>query len=164
MPEKLTFDDVRSQVSYDPSTGIFTRTNSPRRKGMTTGSLSSDGKYVTVYLNGKSRLAHRLAWLYVFGELPRGEIDHINGDGRDNSLGNLRDVDRRTNQQNLKKPITGKTLPLGVYLSKRKKTNCFSASIRIGGKSVHLGWFNSSEEAGAAYVEAKRKHHAGCTI
>ncbi len=40
----------------------------------------------------------------------------------------------------------------------------FVATIQVRGKKKHLGSFATAEEAHAAYLEAKRKLHEGCTI
>ena len=46
---------------------------------------------------GKLIYAHRAAWAIHFGEWPKGEIDHINGDASDNRIINLRVVNRTEN-------------------------------------------------------------------
>jgi hypothetical protein len=55
---------------------------------------------------------------------------------------------------------------MGVSLDERrlggKKT--YRAKIRYGGKQHRIGSFSTPEEAHQAYLEAKRKHHAGNTL
>ena len=104
---------------------------------------------------------HRIAWLYVYGCWPNNHIDHINGNPDDNSIENLRDVSRKVNLQNMRKATkSSKTGILGVSESAGR----FRASIRIDGKAKYLGSFDDAKTAHAAYIDAKRKYHEGCTL
>ncbi len=88
-------------------------------------------------------------------------IDHINGDKVDNRLENLRLVSHGENLQNIRKPMRNNTSGfLGVCRSGGK----FMATISVNGKSLNLGSFDKPEAAHAAYVAAKRRLHACCTI
>ena len=69
----LNHEVVLSLINYNPESGKFTRKN-----GKQCGTKTKNG-YIHVRLLGKKRLAHRLAWFYVYGEWPAHEIDHING-------------------------------------------------------------------------------------
>ena len=55
------------------------------------GYITSDG-YRVIEVKGKQYPADRLVWLYVTGELPEGEIHHVNGDLLDNRRENLIDA------------------------------------------------------------------------
>jgi len=130
------------------------------KAGAVAGYVGNDG-YVRIRASGTRFLAHRLAWFYVHGTWPVGEIDHINGDRSDNRIANLRDVSRLTNRQNMRRAqADNRSGLLGVSLA----NNRCKASIRSGGKNHHLGYFSSPEAAHAAYVAAKRQRHDGCTI
>jgi hypothetical protein len=119
-------------------------------------------RYVKVM--GRSLLEHRVVWFLVHGEWPKGEIDHINGVKDDNRIENLRDVDHRTNLQNQRRARKDNACgALGVYQIKR--SGKWHAQILRGpGESRHIGTFGTKEQAAAAYVDAKRIAHAGCTI
>lgn len=52
--------------------------------------------------NGKVYNASRIVWVYVHGNQPTGEIDHINGNVKDNRIENLRDVSHAINGKNCK--------------------------------------------------------------
>lgn len=132
-----------------------------RIKGREAGGLNADG-YVNVEVGGKSIGVHRIVWLMHNGQWPVGEIDHRNGVRNDNRIENLRDVAHDTNTQNRRAATSGsKTGLLGVTMHKNGQ---FRARIRSNGRLRSIGLFDSAEEAHAAYIAAKRKLHAGCTI
>lgn len=157
----LTSEHLREVVSYDEKSGVFTR-NAGRYAGLPAGAKTSHG-YVTVQIEGRPHYAHRLAWLYVFGKWPANVIDHINGDTSDNSIDNLRDVSHAVNLQNMRNAHANTTSGLlgACWDVQRGK---WRAYIRLSGKSRYLGIFATAEEAHAAYVNHKRRLHAGCTI
>lgn len=154
---------LRELLSYDASTGIFknriTR-NGRAIAGQVVGSRHSDG-YLTVMLEGKNHLAHRLAWLHTHGEFPIGQIDHINRNKSDNRIANLRDVSRSKNQQNKTEASSNnKTGFLGVVSHKGK----FRAVIKAGGKRTYGGSFDTAELASEAYQRIKQIVHPGAII
>lgn len=174
----VTAELLRKLVHYDPLSGLFVWKRRPiemfkdlrtceawngRYAGKPAGGRYGD--YIGLRINGRSHFAHRLAWLYVYGVWPGDEVDHLNGNRLDNAITNLRSANRKINAQNIRRrPANAEPLPLGVYLLKRRVPRPYSASIRIGGRTKHLGYFLSAEEAHAAYLIAKRAHHEGCTI
>jgi hypothetical protein len=113
-------------------------------------------------VDGKEYRVHRLAWLHVHGVWPSAEIDHIDGIRTNNAIANLRDVDRATNCQNMRKalPANKGSGLLGVYPSDNK----WRARITVNNRAVGLGTFDSKETAHEAYLAAKRTLHGGCTI
>jgi hypothetical protein len=148
--------DLISLFRYDPTTGLF----SSRLNSMIVGVRRKTG-YIQVKVHGVAYRAHRLAWLYVNGTWPTGQIDHINGYRADNRIDNLRDVSHSINMQNKREPHKNNRCGfLGVH----RHGGRFLAQIKIGGVKTIVGYFDSPEEASIAYVEAKRKLHAGCTI
>ena len=161
----MTVERARELLDYDPLTGSLTwkvRRSKTAIAGSTAGCLTRFG-YWKVVVDGRQYYAHRLAWLIVNGEWPTNQIDHKNGVRTDNRIVNLRDVTRITNNENRRLPESCNKLGiLGVFKSQGCKNFC--AQIKIKGKSIHLGSFPSTQEAHAAYLEAKRQHHQGCTI
>ena len=151
--------DVRRLYSYDPSTGLLTWRHGARAGGIP--GTKRKGGYIQMNLAGRKYRAHRLIWLYVTGEWPKGEIDHINGDPADNRILNLRDVPNVINQQNRRRALAGNRAGL-LGVTARKVG--YKASIWADGKDYYLGMFQSADEAHAAYVGAKRQLHAGCTL
>jgi hypothetical protein len=159
-----TAEKLRQVFSYDCDTGVFVRkiSGSNRAKvGSPSGSSNGCG-YITLNIDGKNVLAHRMAWLYVNGELPKHGIDHINGDRADNRLVNLRDVPQLVNAQNRRKasPNNRSTGLLGAY----RQLHGFTSHIRVKGKQMHLGSFKTAADAHHAYVAAKRVLHEGNTL
>jgi hypothetical protein len=158
----LTAARLRELVEYDPATGHLLRKKAHRGNaaGRSIGYLSHEG-YLQAQLDGRKYQQHRLVWLYITGEWPRGEIDHINCVRDDNRISNLRDVEKCINAQNRrsaqKNSATG---ALGVT----KNGNRFAARIIIAGRYRHLGMYGSVELAHAAYVAAKREIHPGGTL
>lgn len=147
-------------LSYDRDTGAFTWKSS----GQNAGCIDQLG-YRRITIRGRSYLAHRLAWLYVYGDWPEQMIDHIDGHRSNNAINNLRDVNRNINGQNQKKAQKHNSLLiLGVTRRKNAVRNPYQVMIRVNGKAKYIGVFASAEEAGLAYIQAKRQMHEGCTI
>lgn len=169
-PAIMTQDDLKRALNYDPESGVFTwllREDCSNRfngkwAGKKAGSLRRDGR-VFIFMSGKMFAAHRLAWLYVYGEWPVNSIDHINGDPSDNRIENLRDVSHTGNTQNLRGPKRNNVSGyLGVVFDKR--WGKFDARIATNGKRTSLGRFDTAEEASEAYLAAKRALHSTCSI
>jgi hypothetical protein len=162
--EDLTQEKLKSIVSYDKESGLFTRLNniSCYKAGEIVGSQHNEG-YLVFCIDYLSYKLHRLAWLYVYGEHPAGIIDHIDGNKLNNKIDNLRVVSDLINSQNVRHPrSSNKSGYLGV--SWHKKDKRWHAHIRVNKKTVFLGGYHSPDVAYVTYVEAKRKMHEGCTI
>ena len=107
--------------------------------------------YREVRYKKRSYKAHRLIWIYVYGSIdPSLEIDHIDGVKDNNRVENLRLVTRRQNMYN----CTGAK---GYTWNKRDRKYC--AQIRFGSKNIHLGNYDTKQEARQAYLDAKPKYH-----
>ena len=162
MTDKETLILVREYINYDPETGILswkkTSSNAAQAGKLTSPGLNDNG-YHQIQIKGKSYKAHRLAWMIHYGEMPKGQIDHINGIRTDNRIDNLRCVTSQMNTHNQRKAhINNKCGYLGVSRSQNGK---FRAEIRVNGKKIHLGTFESPEEAYSAYLTAKSQLHIG---
>ena len=148
----MTADELRERLSYDPDTGVFVwlKSAAPYRNGKVAGGASPKG-YRSLRIDGKYVLAHRVAWLFVHGEWPDREIDHINGDGTDNRIANLRLATRGQNMMNTgnRRNSTTGFKAVGVIPSGK-----YRARIRTNGKRIHLGVFPTAEDAAEAYRRA----------
>lgn len=161
----LTAQRLRELLNYDPETGVFTRAKVTCNKvkiGDVAGSLHHNG-YIHIRVLGVIQAAQRLAWMYMTGKFPDGQIDHINGIKYDNRWSNLRDITQQTNLENQRVAYANnKSKLLGVDF--RPKLGKWAAQIQVKGVKHYLGLHNTPEDAHAAYTDAKRKLHAGCTI
>ncbi len=156
--ERVTAERVRHLFAYNPATGQLIRkvgTLSRAKAGMIAGTLSHHG-YLTVCVNGRSYMVHRIVWLYVHGEWPAQSIDHINGDRSDNRLENLRVADHHQNGYNRKPSRNSSTGIVGVYWSRHR--GLFSADITFQGKTIYLGRFATLNEAVAVRRLAEWKY------
>ena len=159
-------DLIVRRLHYDRSTGVFRwRVNAKGVKaGGVAGSHTAKG-YIQIGLNGVNCLAHRLAWIYCCGYLPKDvDIDHYNGIKDDNRFANLRCCgDRADNSHNVRRARdTSKTGMLGA--SPVPGSTKFKAQIGVRGERHRLGHFDTAEEAHAAYVKAKRQLHRFNTL
>lgn len=159
----LTSERLRELVNYDESTGVFTRRivfGKTGKIGDVIGHTRPDGR-IEVSIEGSVHLAHRVAWLYMTGEWPNEEIDHMDGNPSNNRFQNLRDISKVGNSQNQRK-ARGNSISgiLGVH----KRFNRWRAVIVVDGKSIFIGSFHTKEIAQQAYIDAKRRLHPACTI
>jgi hypothetical protein len=148
---------LKELLSYDPDTGEFRWLQSRYRNkvGTTAGCLYSEG-YRVIALDRKRYLAHRLAWLFMTGVWPGGEIDHINGNPSDNRFANLREATRQQNGANRRVGSNNKSGFKGVHWHKGDKR--WRAQIMVAKRIIHLGSFETPEAAHAAYLIAASEH------
>lgn len=147
----LTQERLKELLDYDPETGVFvwkvgkgSRAQAGQRAGC------GDGKgYTQIKIDKKLYLAHRLVWFYAHGRWPKEEIDHINRVKNDNRIDNLREVTHQ--QQQFNKGAKG------YYWSKWAKK--WMARIKLNGKMKYIGYYDTEEEASAAYLAAKKELH-----
>jgi hypothetical protein len=160
----LTAEQLKNTLDYDPNTGVFLwkiRPSKAVKAGDVAGCAEKRIGYITIGISKRIYKAHRLAWLYVYGDWPKGLIDHLNGDKADNRIANLRNVFADGNSQNVRKPNRrNKSGFMGVIWFQNK----WRASMSVNGKSKWLGDYSTPEEAHQVYLAAKRKYHAACTI
>lgn len=145
----ITQDELKRLFTYHPDTGEFVRNIG--RKGVAAGSIAGSNShygYIHISVNHKMYKAHRLAFLYMTGVWPKDEVDHLDGDRANNSWANLVAKSRKENACNCarrKDNISGVT---GVGFHKMR--NQWRARI----KSLHIGWYETKEEA----IKAREEH------
>jgi hypothetical protein len=155
----LTQERLKELLNYDSETGIFTRKTSiaGHKAGSISGASQNKG-YIQMYVDGKNYLAHRLAWLYVYGCFPKYQIDHINRNKKDNRIVNLRDVSNSINQHNntLRSHNTSGTT--GVMFSQKRKH--WVSQIHIDNKRIYLGTFKDKEMA----IQARKNYEKSISL
>lgn len=150
---------LKEVIDYDPSTGVF-RWKIARHKvaaGSVAGQFLHHRGYVKIKIFGIAYIAHRLAWLYMTGEWPKDQIDHINMDRADNRFCNLREAGNGQNHMN--QPHKNRTGFKGVAYHPWLKEKPFEAKIKTGGINRSLGCYATAEEAHEAYKKAAIAAH-----
>jgi hypothetical protein len=152
------------RLDYRPDTGVFVwkkRGGGTGHVGSVAGCVTRNG-YRVISVGNVLYMAHRLAWLYIHGEWPAQDIDHINGDRSDNRLVNLRLADRSSNNENRRAARSDSRT--GLLGAQPTASGTYFASIRTRGQYRYLGTFATAQEAHNAYIAAKRIHHEGNTL
>jgi hypothetical protein len=171
---------MRALFDYDPTTGILRLRPRPvesfdspgRHRWWTrkfcgqaagyTHATRSGKRYVSFEIDGALYAVHRIIWAIVHGAIsPALEIDHVDGDGTNNRLSNLRLASRATNAKNLKRSKLNTSGVTGVWWAKHAGKWC--ASGHTNGTVQHIGLFSSFDDAVAArraWQDKHQFHHA----
>jgi hypothetical protein len=158
--ETLTQEYLKSILDYDLDIGIFTwKVNKSKKSKIGDAAGWLDNGYTKIEINHKPYNAHRLAWLYVYGEMPKNLVDHIDGNRSNNKISNLREATYQKNSENYKTPKTNKS---GVKnVSWYKKLDKWVVSISIRNAKKTIGYFDDLELAELVAVEARNKYRGG---
>lgn len=148
MAGELSRKELQWLYHYNRDDGLFRH----RVTDQVVGRLRKDG-YRRISIHGVPYFAHRLALFYVNGAWPDGDVDHINGIRSDNRLENLRPATRSQNlhNPNRKKNSSNTSGFPGVRAHGKK----WVASIKINYRPIHVGTYDTPEQAHAAYLEKK---------
>lgn len=150
----LTAERLRELLEYNPLTGVFCWrvSRGTKRAGSAAGSLR-DGYWI-IRCDRKNYGAHRLAWLWIHGEWPEGEIDHRDLVRSNNVLTNLREASHSLNNANRRlRPQNA-----GMKGITCRKSGKWVAQIAVNGVKMGLGTYLTAEEAHAAYRQAAIAH------
>ena len=151
----LTQARLKSLLHYDPETGTFTWLPGTGGKGRPFKSRPAGGPgnegYWRIWIDGRFYAASHVAWLFMTGVLPAGQIDHINRQPSDNRLANLR---LATQTQNKANSGAYKNNKLGIKGVRRHRNGTFEARIRVNRDLKYLGCYRTIEEAKAVYDRA----------
>lgn len=145
----LTQKRLRSRLSYDPVSGICLWT---KTRSIAGNIQNGKGIYRRIGVDGRWYLAHRLVWFYVHGVWPKNELDHIDGNGLNNSLSNLRECNRVENCGNRGPSKNSTTKIKGIHWHKINKRWI----VQIGGSKGkrYIGSFKTLTNAKTAYNNA----------
>ncbi len=143
---------LKLQFVYEPDTGIFRsriKVGGGKPAGSILGSDNGNG-YFQLWILGKFWPSHRVAWKWMTGVDPlEFDVHHRNHNRSDNRWSNLMLLDPVTNASI---QCWGKRRAKSGFRGvKRLSPTCFSASMSINKKDVHLGCFKTPEEAALAY-------------
>ncbi|WP_430317168.1 HNH endonuclease, partial [Pseudomonas sp. p1(2021b)] len=162
--------DLRLMFSYEPATGAIRWKERPveqfaspahckswnrRLAGALAGTRRhSTGKvYIQLAIAGRFFPAHRVIWLMVHDAFDESlEIDHVNGDGTDNRLANLRLVSHQENQKNLARRFDNVSGVTGVAWDPLRGK--WLVRGHVSGRQKNLGRFDDFEAA----VAVRRRH------
>jgi hypothetical protein len=128
--------------TYDPETG---KIYGIHKKEITTKDKYG---YIHITIKGGKLFGHHFAWYMTYGNVDFNLLDHINRVKNDNRISNLRIINHQQNCFNKDSR--------GYYWDKGR--NKWKSQIKLNGKEIHLGRFNTEEEAKASYLEAKKKY------
>ncbi len=147
LKERYTYDSENGTLHHKKKKGV--------QEGDVVGCYDRDG-YLTTLINfnnkRKGYRVHRLVWMFVYGKMPEGHIDHINHIRDDNRIENLRDV----------APIENSRNKLGVgnkVMGVNKIKNKWSVTIGVKNNNTYLGLYDTYEEAVLVRKEAEIKHN-----
>ncbi len=144
----ITQDEIKRRF-YCDSDGTIRWKISPVN-GVNVGDIAGgkDKKGRTCYrrtsINNVLLYVHRIAWVLYYGKWPDNEIDHIDGNGLNNAIENLRDVTRSENHKNMR---LKKNNPSGFNGIRQRESKKWIAEIVVNGETIHLGTYETREEA-----------------
>ena len=144
----LTQARLKEVLRYVPDSGEFfwlVSTSNRMPVGAKAGVVNNC--YGAIGIDGVRYYSHRLAWLYVYGELPK-HIDHINQDKTDNRISNLREANKVQNGGNSKARKSRSGLKGACW---HKASGRWVARVQYDGRQIYLGLFDTAEEAHATY-------------
>jgi len=146
----LTQARLKELMDYDPEFGIFTW----KRPGQYR-KTEQINKSLMCYINKKHYQCHRLAWLWMYGYIPEGEIIHVNQIKTDNRIENLEERSSRYCLLRSSMQVVGTSSGVkGVYWAKRDMKWC--AQIRNNGKYHNLGLYRDKDNAVCARLAAEQ--------
>jgi hypothetical protein len=122
--------------------------------------MAKDGKCGLIYVVGHKRISGKQTIYYLhrlITNAPNGLfVDHIDGNGLNNTNGNLRIVTQAENAQNRRIGNNNKSGVCGVHWYDRYQKWC--SRIGVNKRRIVLGYFDELEEAINAVKEARKKH------
>ena len=162
-PQPVNLEEIRKLISYDSDTGFFywlarkdNKSFNTAKAGTRAGNKNrpngSRTHYLRLRIDNQLHLAHRVAWAMHYGEWPNGPIDHIDGNGLNNRIDNIRLVTMAVNSRNCRLSKNNTTGVNGVY----KNPHGYVAEIMVDRKKISLGSYNTIEEAQAARKAADK--------
>lgn len=168
MPKLVTADRLRELLDYNPITGIFVwkRARGLNLVGVRAGCITPRGGqclnkfYYKIGVDNHRYYSHVLAYLWMTGKYPEKELDHEDGNGLNNKWSNLRLSEHAENgrhRNDLNRNNSSGYAGVSYHTGAKK----WRARIMVDGKEIHIGFFNSKEDAAVARREKAVELH-GC--
>lgn len=156
--DSLPQSRLKELLNYDEKTGVFTwvKNAGSKRSGSIAGCVNVDG-YTVIHVDNNDYYAHRLAYLFMTGEFPKGNIDHKNGVKGCNVWGNLRECTDQQNKFNIGLRKDNTSGFKGVSWCKLYRK--WAAQASLNGKVKHLGRYATAEQASDAYKAFVSQNH-----
>jgi HNH endonuclease len=141
----ITALELRERLQYDPNTGLWVWLKTPRKgfEGKPAGSIDAYG-YRCIKIDGQSYKASRLAYLYMTGEWPEEEMDHIDRTPWNDAWHNLRPATVSENRQNRQMRTDNNSGAIGVFWNEARK------KWQVQVNKIHVGLYDDFDEAVAA--------------
>lgn len=158
MDNALTQDLLKELFVYRDD-GVFVRKTSTSNRvkvGDVVGWSTVGGKYVGLCVKGKSEYMHRMVFLYHHGYLPK-YIDHIDGDGKNNRIENLREATHPENLMNIPARLNTKSGKKNVYWN--SSVQKWAVHVKFNGIAKYFGSFEDIELADLVATEVRNKYH-----
>ena len=155
---KITQERLKEILTYDEVTGNFywNIDKGKQKAGTKAGHILQSG-YVLIGLDGKTYRAHHLVFLYKLGYFPDCLIDHIDGSKANNVADNLRLATKSQNAFNMKLKHNNTSGTKGV--SFRKDRNKWRVYLKVNGKYISFGHFDSKSDAIIVSRMVRELHH-----
>ena len=146
----LTQERLLKSFRYDPGSGVFYS-----KSGKAVGCLDDKG-YLRTSIDHRTYRLHRLAFLYMNGAWPVGQVDHIDRDKENNRWANLREVTASENKQNVGRQKNNTSGVTGVVWHKGR--SLWQATIMLNQQNIYLGSFENMPDAVAARKSAETRY------
>lgn len=145
---------IKNHYHYSHKTGLLWKMC--RKYSKIAGCQKQNG-YMAVNILKTTYLSHRVCWFLHYGKFPENEIDHVDRNGFNNKIDNLREATRQQNAVNRTKLSNNTSGFKGVFWRKSRAT--WIAVISFNHKTTYIGSYSSPEEASIAYENKAKELH-----
>lgn len=154
---------IREWLDYDPESGLvrWKKRHGRGRNliGQIAGTKNRKSGIAVKFLHYGFFMLHRLIWVLEVGPIPEGlEIDHEDGDSRNNRLVNLRLATSSQQKMNRGVQSNNRSGLKGAYYHDRPFKKKWRSQIKVGNRLIFLGYFMTAEEAHAAHTLASKEN------
>jgi len=151
----LTLETVNHLFEYKDGSLYWKNPVQKQKCGKLVGFDSGNG-YKRVDIKGKQYSVHRIVFFMHHGYFPK-MVDHIDGNGTNNAIENLREADSSQNMMNSVKKQKNTSGYRNVFFHNQR--NHWVIRITINKKTKFFGSYEDVELAGLVAEEARRKYH-----